>query len=138
MYQWLRVYVRLYLGTVMIGYGAAKVINTQRPPLVTDESRWRRVIFDRPGVLAVQTMSESRQRFPLQLDAEKRTLSLTKRDDPNWKTVLGYEQPPPELLTLAGDFDGRPLRARLRRADPSRFLLTSRGFHWINESPFNR
>ena len=35
LYQWLRVYVRLYLGTVMIGYGAYKVINSQfpHPPL---------------------------------------------------------------------------------------------------------
>jgi hypothetical protein len=109
-----------------------------RPPLVTDQTRWRRVIFDRPGVLAVQTMSESRQRFPLELNAEKKTLSLTKRDDPSWKAVFTYEQPEPERLTLAGDLDGRPMRATLRRADQSRFLLTGRGFHWINESPFNR
>ena len=109
-----------------------------RPPLVTDQTRWRRVVFDRPTVLALFTMTDVRQRFPLQLDAEKRTLALTKRDDPNWKTVLTYEQPEPERLTLAGDFDGHPVRARLRRADASRFLLTGRGFHWINESPFNR
>ena len=109
-----------------------------RPPLTTDQSRWRRVIFDRPTVLAVQTMGEARQRFPLVLDAEQRTLSLTKRDDPNWKAVLNYEQPEPEQLTLAGDVDGRPVRAKLRRVDPSKFLLTSRGFHWINETPFNR
>jgi len=109
-----------------------------RPPLVTDQARWRRVIFDRPTVLALQTVGEARQRFPLALDAEKKTLSLTKRDDPNWKAVLTYEQPEPERLTLAGDFDGHPIQAKLRRADPSRFLLTSRGFHWINESPFNR
>ncbi|HJQ31114.1 MAG TPA: hypothetical protein VJ866_02990 [Pyrinomonadaceae bacterium] len=109
-----------------------------RPPLVTDQTRWRRVVFDRPGVLAVFTMTDVRQRFPVELDEEKRTLSLKKRDDPNWKTVLTYEQPEPERLTLAGDFDGHPVQARLRRADPSRFLLTSRGFHWINEAPFNR
>jgi hypothetical protein len=109
-----------------------------RPPLVTDETRWRRVVFDRPGLLAVQTMSESRQRFALELDAEKKTLSLTKRDDPNWKTVFTYEQPEPERLTLAGDLEGRPVRAKLRRADQSKFLLTGRGFHWINEFPFNR
>jgi len=109
-----------------------------RPPLLTDQTRWRRVVFDRPGVLAVFTMADVRQRFPLELDAEKRTLALKKRDDPDWKSVLTYEQPEPERLTLAGDFDGHPVQARLRRADASRFLLTGRGFHWINEAPFNR
>jgi hypothetical protein len=26
----------------------------------------------------------------------------------------------------------------LRKIDPSRYLLVNRGFHWINEVPFNR
>ena len=30
------------------------------------------------------------------------------------------------------------LAARLKRIDDSKFLLKSRGFHWINEFPFNR
>lgn len=109
-----------------------------RPPLLTDKERWRRVIFDRPGVLAVQLMGDARQRYRLELDADKKTLTLKKREDPNWKADFTYEQPEPERLTLAGGFDGRPVRASLRRTDPSQFLLTSRGFNWINESPFNR
>ena len=109
-----------------------------RPPLVTDQVRWRRVIFDYPRALAVQLMGDTRQRYRLELDSENRTLSLTKRDDPNWKTVFTYEQPEPERLTLTGSVDGRSIQARLRRADESQFLLRSRGFHWINEYPFNR
>ncbi|HYP52008.1 MAG TPA: hypothetical protein VEQ42_00625, partial [Pyrinomonadaceae bacterium] len=109
-----------------------------RPPLITEQDRWRRVIFDYPGVLAVQLMSDTRQRYRLVLDAGQKTLSLTKRDDPNWKTVFTYEQPEPERLALAGALDGRAIQARLRRTDPSRFLLRSRGFNWINEFPFNR
>jgi hypothetical protein len=110
-----------------------------RPAPDTDEARWRRLIFDRPGVLAVQTMSEARQRFRLELDTGGKTLSLAKRgEDSDWKAVFTYEEPEPGHLTLAGDLDGRPVRASLRRADQSRFLLTNRGFHWINEYPFNR
>ena len=109
-----------------------------RPPLLTDQARWRRLIFDYPGVLSVQTMSDARQRYRLELDAEKKTLSLAKREDPNWKTVLNYEQPEPERLTVDGDVDGRRIQATLRRADEAEFMLTSRGFHWINEYPFNR
>lgn len=109
-----------------------------RPPLVGDRERWRRVVFDRPGMFAVQLMTDARQRYRLEMDEAKRTLSITRREDPNWKTVLDYEQPEPERLTIKGDVDGRRVEARLRRADPSQFLLTSRGFHWINEFPLNR
>lgn len=109
-----------------------------RPLLVTDSARWRRVIFDYPGMIAVQQMSDSRSRYVAVLNTERKTLDLGKRDDPNWKAGLTYEQPEPEALVLAGQFDGEQIRARLRRIGESRFLLMSRGFHWINEYPFSR
>jgi hypothetical protein len=109
-----------------------------RPPLVTDRERWRRVVFDRPDVLAVQLMSDTRQRYRLELDEGQKTLSLSKRDDPNWKTTFTYERTGPETLTLEGEADGHRIHAGLRRTDPSQFLLTNRGFHWVNEFPFNR
>jgi hypothetical protein len=34
--------------------------------------------------------------------------------------------------------DGRKIRAQLRRVPQTDFLLINRGFHWINEFPFNR
>jgi hypothetical protein len=33
---------------------------------------------------------------------------------------------------------GPPLVVKLKRVDLSKFLLTNRGFRWINERPFNR
>jgi hypothetical protein len=108
------------------------------PLLLTDATRWRRVIFDYPGLIAVQQMSDSRIRYALALDTEKKTLDLSKRGDPKWKATLTYEQPEPTVLTLTGQLDGQQIRAKLRRTDESRFLLRSRGFHWINEYPFNR
>jgi hypothetical protein len=108
------------------------------PPLLTDEIRWRRVVFDYPKMIAIQLMSDSRRRYMLQMDTENHKLELSKRDDPGWKSILTYEQPEPESLRLRGTFDGRQLRGKLRLAPPSQFLLVSRGFHWINEYPFNR
>jgi hypothetical protein len=86
----------------------------------------------------VQTPADPHQRFSLQLDQDKRTLTLRKREDPNWNTVLTYEQVSPEVMTLAGALNGSALTARLRRSEERKFLLTDRGFHWINEAPFNR
>jgi hypothetical protein len=109
-----------------------------RPPVVTDPTRWRRVIFDYPQVLAVQLMSDSRQRYLLKLDADEHTLALSRRDDPDWKAMLTFSEPGPGRLVLEGTFQGRAVRAQLRRSDESEFLLVNRGFHWINEYPFNR
>lgn len=37
----------------------------------------------------------------------------------------------------ANRFDGEKLRVKLTAEPPNRFLVLGRGFHWINEYPFN-
>jgi hypothetical protein len=107
-----------------------------RPPLVTDRERWRRVIFRYPSTMAVQLMSDSRERYVCNFD--KGVMTLGKREDAKWKATLSYAQPKPGLLTLEGTLDGRKIQVRLHAEKPPKFLLTTRGFHWINERPFNR
>jgi hypothetical protein len=98
---------------------------------------WQRVIFDYPGTMAVQLTSHSRQRYGLALDAAKRTMALTRRDDPAWKSALTYQQPAAGRLTLEGTFDGHKIQASLHQAEVPKFRLKTRGFHWVNEYPFN-
>jgi uncharacterized membrane protein YphA (DoxX/SURF4 family) len=109
-----------------------------RPPLVTDRDRWRRVMFTGGNRMSFQLMSDSRERYNVEIDPKKRTLAFTKRDDPNWTFTLAYARPQPKLLVMQGNFGGHQVRARLRQGEIPKFLLTTRGFHWINERPFNR
>jgi hypothetical protein len=109
-----------------------------RPPLLSDATRWQRVILQFPEVLTIQPMSGPNQMFTLGLDMEGRTLSLGKRNDAEWKALFSFEELEPELIRLEGEFDGHKTYARLVRFDESKYLLTSRGFHWIQEYPFNR
>jgi hypothetical protein len=109
-----------------------------RPPLVTDLDRWRRVVFDYPGLASIQLMNDSRRRYSVVVDPKKKTLELGKRDDPKTKYPFSYQQTGPEDLTLQGTFEGQPLQARLHRVKESSYPLLNRGFHWINEYPFNR
>jgi hypothetical protein len=108
-----------------------------QPTPTASAASWRRMVFDSPGRVAVQTAT-NHERFGLQLDPEKRTLTLRKRDDPRWNTVLTYERASPDVITLAGTLNGSEMTARLHRSEERKFLLTNRGFHWINEVPFNR
>jgi hypothetical protein len=108
-----------------------------RPPLLTDAARWHRVVFDSRRFVSVLPMNGPRQRYRLALDSTRRILTLTKTGDPKWKSAISYQRPEPGLLLLNGTFDGQKIRARLRR-DDRQFLLVTRGFHWINEVPFNR
>jgi multidrug transporter EmrE-like cation transporter len=106
-----------------------------RPPLITDEARWRRVVFDGPHVMAV-LLGDSRERFHLELDPGAHTLTLAKRDVPEWKSAFSYQRLDPHLLALEGTFDGQKIQARLRKAEEPKFRLVSRGSHWIHDYPY--
>lgn len=108
-----------------------------RPPLLTDQTRWRTAIFQFPGFLIVQPMSGPNQFYKLELDMEKKKMALTNPSDPKWKAEFSFEESEPGLITLDGQLEGKPTRAKLLRTDESQFLLKRRGFHWISESPFN-
>lgn len=69
---------------------------------------WRRVIFERPGVLGVEHAIGSRTSYRL---------------DPKG---LAFDRPEPGVLLLDGEVDGLRTRAKLRRMN----LLGDR-FHWI-------
>jgi len=109
-----------------------------RPPLMSDATRWQRVILQFSGALTIQPMSGPNQSFLLELNMEGRTLSLGKRNDPEWKASFSFEELDPGLITIEGELDGHRTYAKLVRFDETKFLLTSRGFHWIQEYPFGR
>jgi hypothetical protein len=72
------------------------------------------------------------------MDEKKRTLIVTRRNEPLWDGRLSYAQPDPNTLTIDGDLGNRKIHALGHREPIPKFLLTTRGFHWINEFPFNR
>lgn len=109
-----------------------------RSPLITDYGRWRRVIFDIPSRMAFQRMDDSLARYGAAIKVNDQTLALTKDDDKNWKASFTFQRPTPDQLILDGDMDSHKLHMQLQLLDREKFLLVNRGFHWIQENPFNR
>jgi uncharacterized membrane protein YphA (DoxX/SURF4 family) len=112
-----------------------------RPPLTTDNERWRRVIFDKPSWITVQSMDDSLKDYYVQLDAGQKTLTIWDTEHPHWKGVLAFSDSQSDHMTLQGNLGERPVSVKLSRmnlSDPSKFLLTNRGFHWINPFVQNR
>jgi uncharacterized membrane protein YphA (DoxX/SURF4 family) len=109
------------------------------PPSPTDQARWQRVILENSWRMIGEDSSGSRRRYSLTLDETKHTLKLVQIGDPNWKADFTYQTPQTNLLTLTGQMNGRRVDMRLHQTETGKsFLLTSRGFHWINEYPFNQ
>jgi hypothetical protein len=109
-----------------------------RPPLTTDLTRWRRFIVSGKEMMAIQNMDDTRVRYKLELDEPKRTFILKKWVDPKFQATFTFSRIDANTFAIDGTFEGKRTVAKVRKAPGREFLLTTRGFHWINESPFNR
>lgn len=105
-----------------------------RPPLVTDEARWQRVIIQNRNGLFVQPMRGENQFYKLQLDTENKTITLGKSDEQDWKADFTFEEINPGQMRLAGEMDGNHIEAKLVRMDENQFeLKKAQGFRWIQD-----
>jgi hypothetical protein len=83
-------------------------------------------------------MDETFKRYSAVIDTVKHTLALTATDSTKAKASLTYRRVTPEQLLIDGTMNGHVvhLDAKVREVDS--FLLKNRGFHWVQELPFNR
>jgi len=109
-----------------------------REPMLTDNDRWKRALFDFPGYMAFQQMDDSLIHYFASINTKEQTLTLTKRTDKNWKADFIFKRGPADHLELDGTMDGHQEHMVLKLKDRNKFMIVSRGFHWINEVPFNR
>lgn len=99
---------------------------------------WHRVGVDNNGRLSVKLADDTFARFLMKEDREKKSIILISSDDRTPKGELSYTQPNPDHLTLAGQWMSGPLDIRLRKIPESKWQLLNRGFHWVNEFPYNK
>jgi uncharacterized membrane protein YphA (DoxX/SURF4 family) len=107
------------------------------PPLLTDNDRWRRIVFDYTNFMLLDHMNETPTYCTAITDTTKHTLALTQRGV-SIKSSFTFARPTPDQLILDGTLAGHPAHIELHRQDPRKFLLVSRGFHWLQEYPYNR
>jgi hypothetical protein len=79
---------------------------------------------------AVRTVEDPFVRYGVELDEKDAKLKLT---DKKGALIFAYRQSDRDHLALDG-----PFVVKLRRVPADQVTLTSRGFHWIQEYPFNR
>ena len=109
-----------------------------RPPLLSDSTRWRRAIFQRPTNMSFQRMNDNFKGYGTAIDTVAKTLTLSTFDSAQKKFPLTYRRPTKERLIVDGALEGHTIHLELAYRDPGSFLQNSRGFHWISEIPFNR
>jgi hypothetical protein len=111
------------------------------PPLETDSTRWKQVLVENSAygvAVAIRPMTGFADWRLMELNEAAHRIKLIDPQESGKPAItLSYEQPARGMLVLSGTVKGRTVRVNLSQVPPERLLLTNRGFHWINEIPFN-
>ncbi|MFC4211922.1 hypothetical protein ACFOWA_12055 [Pedobacter lithocola] len=107
-------------------------------PLLTDSTRWRQMIINWEGFAQVKLMNDSSQTFTTVFHRELRRLTLTSRNGDESQYQFIYDIPDENHLILKGVKNQDSISISFKCKDLKKFRLINRGFHWINEYPYNR
>lgn len=108
------------------------------PELLTDDTRWQRVIFDDPSRAIVIHMDDRLKYYPGAIDTVDQTVMFSIGRDSLKKDYLFNYEKLEDGLALNGILEQDTLNMRLKTYDLSNFYLTNRSFHWVNEVPWHR
>ncbi|HMC87276.1 MAG TPA: hypothetical protein VKI61_17245, partial [Chitinophagaceae bacterium] len=98
---------------------------------------WKQIIIDFDKSVQIKFMNDKLQWFSFSVDTVQHLVSLNSYDNTISKSILSYKIYG-SWLTLTGDLFDDSVYIRLNKYDAESFNLMNRGFHWINEYPFNR
>jgi hypothetical protein len=100
-------------------------------PQFSGDTRWRQLIFDRPGMVLVEGNGGEYHALKLAFDGKQNILTLTGSRDSKFKANLHVQRPTSGDLVLDGEIDGNPIHLTLHRVDETKFPLTTPGVRWI-------
>ena len=112
-------------------FGAYEVESESTPKAV------RTVMVDELKVFAMRRDDGTLQRFRIDKASTADSLTLRPFRNRAVKWQLSYQHPDEEHLTLEGRIDDEPVALHLRKTAMPSFLLKTRGFHWVDDYPFD-
>ena len=140
----------LVIGNSKYGFGAPKPIlyglyqvsdftvnGISLPPMHTDSIGWRYITFQWEGSTQVHRNDMKRIGFESKVDTLKKEIFMRSFKDSTNTFTLKYARLD-STMSFSGVIKGDTVKILSRPKYKSDFLLMNRGFHWINETPYNR
>jgi hypothetical protein len=105
---------------------------------VPPSHQFRRLIFDFPQLLSVQNQDNTFSAYGAGIDAKNNRLTLTNRGRAGQPAGnFTFTRTAANQMSFIGQIDRQPLQFDLQLVDLSKMQI-NRGFHWIQEYPYNR
>lgn len=118
-------------------YDVKKFTRNGKPMAIGDDDafHWKQLMMEGVDKSSIMFMNDSLEFHSMKTDTKSKKISIAFNEDPNVTHVLKYDLPNPDSLVLEGKIYDYSVRIELKK---KHFILTERGFRWINEKPYNR
>ncbi|TJY37153.1 hypothetical protein [Pontimicrobium aquaticum] len=104
---------------------------------VNNYERWRYIILERKGSAQIYNIDKSRLFFKSEIDTLASELKFTSYSDSTDSFIITYTKEN-NKFSFETVFKNDSIKGSGRILTKDNFILTNRGFNWINERPFNR
>ena len=91
-----------------------------------------------PGYAFIKTMNDSTKGFAFNADTVSKKIEMFSYSDTTKRSSFVYSVPKENVLLFMGKVNDDSVEIEMKKYDLNKFRLVSRGFHWVNEYPFNR
>ncbi|WP_197275388.1 DoxX family protein [Nonlabens sp. YIK11] len=107
-------------------------------PLTTATGRWRYLILDNENMASIKMTNDSIESYKFELDSTKTRIKMYPKDSELDGYNITLRSMDSTNMRLQSSRDNDSLIVDLRLKDLKSFRLLNRGFHWVNEYPYNR
>lgn len=124
-------------------YGAYTVLSykSSKDGVASDDlskdMRWRQLVVEWPEYAIARLVADTNYGYSFKPDTVKKQIAVNLGQDTVHTSLLQYDLRK-DTLTLHGKLGEDSVWIRLARYDKQHYRLINRGFHWINEYPYNR
>ncbi len=103
-----------------------------------DPQSWTWLEFTNKSVMRLAGPTPAPMPYRTTWKPDSKELTLSKFGGPAFSATFTYELPEPDKLELRGTMEGKAITATLQRTPEKQYQLMNRGFHWVQELPYNR
>lgn len=112
--------------------------NSDTLKLFSDSTEWKHLVVEYSGYASIKQLNDRKIRLIFEPDTIKKTIIMHEESDTLHKFNLSYKALNDTTLQLKGIYKKDTINYTLGKVNLKSFRLTNRGFHWVNEYPFNR
>jgi uncharacterized membrane protein YphA (DoxX/SURF4 family) len=112
--------------------------NNDTLKLYSDSTEWKNFIVEYAGFASIKQLNDRSVRLVFEVDTSSKTIITHERADTINKYSLKYKLLNDTTLQLNGIYKKDTINYVLGKVNLKSFRLINRGFHWVNEYPYNR